>query len=347
CIDFYIEHSVDSDLINIGFYGGEPLIEFELIKKCILYVESISEGKNLMFTMTTNGTLLKEEIVRFLEEHGVVIRISLDGPKEVHDRSRKFAFNNFGSFDKIIENVNMIKDKFPEYYKRLAFSTVLDQKNDLSCISQFFTDFETVKDVSLFAAEIVDNYAKNSVDATEDFRCKIGYEHFKVLLSKVTSFNEKYISKIVAYDYENLGRMYKHLQATEALPEKTHPGGPCIPGIQRLFVNVDGDMFPCERVNESSEATKIGNINEGFDLGKIRALLNIGRLSGDKCKNCWAFRFCTLCCTSADTGDGLSGDKKISRCRSVRDTAEYDLKDICTLKENNFDFDFSNWFIIA
>ncbi len=347
CIDFYIEHSVDSDLINIGFYGGEPIVEFELIKECISYVESISEGKELMFTMTTNGTLLKEEIVRFLEEHGVVIRISLDGPKEIHDRSRKFAFNNCGSFDKIIENINMIKEKFPEYYKKLAFSTVLDQKNDLSCISQFFTDFETVKDVSLFAAEIVDNYAKNTVDETEDFRCKIGYEHFKVLLSKVTSFDEKYISKIVAYDYENLGRIYKHLQATEALPERTHPGGPCIPGIQRLFVNVDGNMFPCERVNESSEVTKIGNINEGFDLVKIRALLNIGRLSEDKCKNCWAFRFCTLCCTSADTGDGLSGDKRNSRCRRVRDAAEYDLKDICTLKENNFDFDFSNWFILA
>jgi uncharacterized protein len=344
-IDFYIEHSIDSEFINIGFYGGEPLIEFELIKKCILYVESISEGKKLMFTMTTNGTLLKEDIVQFLEEHEVIIRISLDGPKEIHDRSRKFAFNNCGTFDKVIENVDMIKDKFPEYYKKLAFSTVLDQKNDLSCISQFFTDYDTVKDVNLFAAEIVDNYAKNDISVSDDYNCKIGYEHFKALLSKIISFDDKYISKIVAYDYENLGRIYKRLKITEGLPAKAHPGGPCIPGIQRLFISVDGDMFPCERVNESSEVTKIGSISTGFNLDKIRVLLNIGALSEDKCKNCWAFRFCTLCCANADTCDGLSGDKKTSKCHSVRNTAEYDLKDICTLKENSFDFDFSNWFI--
>ncbi len=344
-IDFYIEHSADSEFINIGFYGGEPLIEFELIKKCISYIESISEGKTLLFTMTTNGTLLKEEIVQFLEEHGVSIRISLDGPKEVHDSSRKFAFNNCGTFDKVIENVNMIKDKFPEFYKKLAFSTVLDQKNDLTCISQFFTDYDTVKNVSLFAAQIVDNYAKNSVDETEDFQCKIGYEHFKVLLSKVTSFDDKYISKVVAYDYDNLKRTYKHLKATEGLPKKIHPGGPCIPGAQRLFVNVEGDLFPCERVNECSDIMKIGSISTGFNLDKIRTLLNVGKLSENKCKNCWAFRFCTLCCANADSGDGLSGDKKTSKCNSVRNTAESNLKDICTLKENNFDFGFSEWFI--
>lgn len=346
-IDFYIEHSVDSEFISIGFYGGEPLIEFELIKKCILYAESLSEGKKLIFTMTTNGTLLKEEIVQFLEEHEVGIRISLDGPKEVHDKNRKFAFNNCGTFDKVTENVNMIKDKFPEYFKKLTFSTVLDQKNDLSCISRFFTDYNTVKDVSVFTGEIVNNYAKNSVDTTEDFQCKMGYEHFKVLLSKVTSFDDKHISKIVAHDYENLEKVYKNLKPTDRLPERTHPGGPCIPGAQRLFINAVGDMFPCERVSESSKVTKIGSISKGFDLGKVRVLLNIGALSEDKCKNCWAFRSCTLCCASADAGDELSGEKKTSRCRSVCDEVEYNLKDICVLKENNFDFGIDDWFVTA
>ena len=347
CIDFYIEHSVDSEFIIVGFYGGEPLIEFELIQKCILYVESISEGKKLMFTITTNGTLLKENIIQFLAQHEVILRISLDGPREIHDRSRRFAFDNCGTFDRVIENVAIIKDKFPEYYNKISFSTVLNQENDLSCISQFFTDYETIKDVKVFTSEIVDYYAKNQISETEDYHCKLGYEHFKALLSKLTSFEEKYISKIVANDYTNLERIYYQLSPSEGLSEKSHHSGPCIPGTQRLFVNADGDMFPCERVSESSEVMNIGNINKGFNLEKIRRLLNVGTISEDKCKNCWAFRFCILCCASADTGSGLSGDKKTSKCVRVRNMAENNLKDICTLKENNFDFGNDNWFVSA
>ncbi len=345
CIDFYIEHSRDSDAVTIGFYGGEPLLEFELIKKCIDYAESMAEGKPLVFTITTNGTLLKENIVQCFAEHDVQLRVSLDGPREIHDRSRKFAFNNCGTFDKVMENLNMVKDKYPEYYKRISFSTVLDQENDFSCVNQFFTDYETIKEIGVSASEITDNYAKNKVGETEDYHCKLGYERFKALLSRVVSFDEKYISKIVATDYSDLQRIYKQLRPSEGLPEKAHHGGPCIPGIQRLFVNVDGDMFPCERVSEFSEVMKIGNIDTGFDLEKVKYLMNVGKLSEEKCKNCWAFRFCILCGASADSGNGLSGSAKISRCGSVRDIAENNLKDICILKENRRDFGYDNWLV--
>jgi uncharacterized protein len=347
CIDFYIEHSVESEFIIVGFYGGEPLIEFELIQKCISYIESISEGKKLMFTITTNGTLLNEKNIRFLAEHDVVMRISLDGPREIHDRSRRFAFNDCGTFDKVMENIEILRKNYPDYYKKLSFSTVLDQENDLSCISNFFADYETIKDVKVFTSEIGDNYAKSEVSQTEEYRCKLGYEHFKALLSKITAFDEKYISKIVANDYTSLERVYYQLRPSEGLAEKLHHGGPCIPGTLRLFVNTDGDMFPCERVSETSEIMKIGNVNTGFNLEKVRKLLNVGAISEDKCKNCWAFRFCILCCASADTGSELSGEVKTEKCHGVRNMAESNLKDICTLKENNFDFENNNWFVTA
>jgi uncharacterized protein len=90
---------------------------------------------------------------------------------------------------------------------------------------------------------------------------------------------------------------------------------------------------------------KIGNIDFGFDLDKVRSLLNEGVLSKEKCKNCWAFRFCILCCASSDSGHGLSSEIKTGKCQSVRNIAENNLKDICTLKENNFDFDHNYWLI--
>ena len=70
-IDFLREHSVDSPEVNIGFYGGEPLLEFPLLKKAVEYSEQQFEGKKLTFNITTNGTLLNDEMIYFFQEHDV------------------------------------------------------------------------------------------------------------------------------------------------------------------------------------------------------------------------------------------------------------------------------------
>lgn len=62
--------------------------------------------------------------------------------------------------------------------------------------------------------------------------------------------------------------------------------------MHKFFVNADGNFYPCERVDESANVTKIGNIKSGFDFDRIRELLNIGKLTENECKNCWAFQFC-------------------------------------------------------
>lgn len=90
-IDFFIEHSRESKDIIVGFYGGEPLLMFPLIKQCVEYIESIVEGKKISYAMTTNGTLLNDEVADFLAEHEVILSISLDGSKEEHNLHRKFA----------------------------------------------------------------------------------------------------------------------------------------------------------------------------------------------------------------------------------------------------------------
>ena len=107
-IDFFIKHSREKDSIDIGFYGGEPLLEFDLLKKCTEYARGLVEGKELTFGLTTNGTLLKDEIAEYLVENDFRIGISLDGPKREHDINRRFA-NGKGSFDTIIQNVKRLK----------------------------------------------------------------------------------------------------------------------------------------------------------------------------------------------------------------------------------------------
>ncbi|MFZ3070522.1 MAG: radical SAM protein [Anaerolineaceae bacterium] len=106
-LDFLWEHSIDSGEVNVGFYGGEPLLEFPLIQKVVGYSKYLFWGKQLTFSITTNGTLLNPEIILFFQEHNFSLGISLDGPKEINDRNRVFA-NGKGTFDSVLHNINLL-----------------------------------------------------------------------------------------------------------------------------------------------------------------------------------------------------------------------------------------------
>ncbi len=337
-IDFLINNSSDSRRLNIGFYGGEPLLRFDFIKKCIEYAEEKAEGKTLSFNITSNGTIVDDKKIEYFEAHDVNLMISLDGAKEVHDRNRRFA-NGGGSFDKIMENLETVKRKFPEYYKKITFNAVIDPQNDFSCANEFFAGYDIVKDSFINSSIINYEYSEKEIDVSDDFNIKWDYEVFKLFLSKVDRLDEKYVSKLMLPYFDRLKTsMYNKRKTTRSLPDKVHHGGPCVPGAQRLFMNVRGDFFPCERVSEVSEVMKIGNVDEGFYIDKVQRLLNIGKLTEDKCKNCWSFRFCTLCAASADNLTDLSPEHKLKRCSDVKNLTGDIIKNYCALAELGYKF---------
>ena len=75
---------------------------------------------------------------------------------------------------------------------------------------------------------------------------------------------------------------------------KGHPGGPCVPGLHRFFVDVDGNVYPCERITEDA-AFQVGNLDTGFDLEKVEKIINVGRCTKEECLTCWAFLHCGTC----------------------------------------------------
>ncbi len=339
-IDFIIKRSRNVESINIGFYGGEPLLEFDLMKKCINYAKEEAEGKNVTFSFTTNGTLFTKEILDFLNANDVVITISLDGPKEIHDKSRKFAVSGCGTFEKVSKNLNFFKNNYPEYFKKVAFNVVLDNKNDFGCVNDFFTAYDVIGDSLIMSSEIEQNYLKSIVEPSEDYYIKVNYEKFKLFLSKLKKLNGKHVSKLIESDYNKLKtRMLDERISTKGLPEKAHHGGPCVPGTQRLFADIHGNLYPCEKASENSEIMRIGHIDTGFNIEKVRTLLNIGELTAKRCIDCWAFRFCSLCAVSADDGTKLSASKKNSNCKGVREDTERQFRDYCTLKEFGCSFE--------
>ncbi len=139
---------------GIGFYGGEPLLEFDLIKKVVAYARRLASDNNMdvRFSMTTNGTLLTDEKIHFLAKHEFSVMVSLDGNKESHDRYRIFKNRanpdeKIGSFDVVTRNMARFVELYPDYPGRGIILT-LTATSDLSgCedfIAQWKTSFPTV-----------------------------------------------------------------------------------------------------------------------------------------------------------------------------------------------------------
>jgi uncharacterized protein len=87
--------------------------------------------------MTTNGTLLTTEIIRFLQDHNISLIISLDGPKEINDKNRVFA-NGLGTFETVMKQIELVKKIAPDYFKNLKICMVIDPMNNFDCINSFY-----------------------------------------------------------------------------------------------------------------------------------------------------------------------------------------------------------------
>lgn len=339
-IDFLAAHSGGCDDIHIGFYGGEPLLEFELIKKCMEYAKERCFGKRVYFNLTTNGTLLTREMVKVFEQHNLQLLVSLDGPKEIHDLSRKFISNE-GSFDKLFENMQMIKDEFPQYYeKHISFNTVLNPEHEYNCISDFISSDELLKNKSFLSGIISPVNAKNQKNISEKFYEEERYEYFLVLLEKINEISQERKPPLKGAESYRLDeiREQKNRKSIGELPRKSHHGGPCIPGNFRLFMNVDGDLFPCEKVCENSEFAKMGNIEEGIDLCQVKKIMNIERLTQEYCHNCWAYYYCHICVADIDMSYEDPAQSILDRCPGIRKHIEDTFKDYCVLKEYGFQY---------
>ncbi len=332
-IDFLHKHSSYSASVGIGFYGGEPLLEIELLRKCVDYAKKVFNGKDLSFTITTNATLLTEEVMEFLVENDFYVTISFDGPQKVQDKNRVMADGEQGSFNIVMKNVEHFLKKYPMFSERISFNVVLDPTNDFNCSNNFFMNYESLKKNSARGVLISMEGLKKDLEYDESFNIAYNYEMFKNFLWSCGKLKDVGSKLTVSYIEQVEQLVANRTVGLEKDRKYAHPGGPCLIGAHKFFVNTEGDFYPCERVDESIECTRIGNLEDGLDFKKIRTLLNIGKLTEKECKKCWAFQFCSQCLRSAVDGDHLSKSKRLSKCNISRYNAEQSLKDYIVLKE--------------
>lgn len=333
-IDFYFLHSFDIPNAQIGFYGGEPLIEFELLKKVVEYCNSEYFGKQIRYFITTNATLLTEDKLDFLMKNNFVLTISLDGPKQYHNKNRH-KIDDTGSFDTVMDNIRKVYHKYPDKKENVQFNCVIDPDADLKCISDFFIKEDALKEYRVLFNAI------SRVGIKEDDKFLPGdsyfeqyeYEVFKMMYSKYGKVKGIDVSNIVETYFWQIKNTYRDRKITGLYEEYSHPSGPCVPGVHKLFVDVMGNFYPCEKVCEESKDMVIGNVESGFDEHQVDKLLNIGKMTEEQCKNCWCAKYCFVCAVHLEQEKTGNAVKKLEHCVKARGSVENDFIDYCTLQE--------------
>lgn len=294
-IDFIYDHSKDAHEIAITFYGGEPLLNFELIKLVVEYAKQKFQFKKISFNITTNASLLDDRIVWFMVENHFYLLISLDGDKQTQNYHRKYSKDGGATFDIVWKNVLKIREKYPEYFKsHVSFnSVILPDENPVDVIS-FFSAYNIPRDrLTLSNADL------SSIDYT--------YERL---------FSIDSVRDSISFD-EQYQDVLKRLSNESTLPPRWHHHGPCVPSARRLFVSTAGDFYTCEKV-ENSPACMIGNLFSGIDVNKVVELLNIGKITEEECKRCWAMRLCSMCIRECIDEGCITKDKKLLACRRLK-----------------------------
>ena len=333
-IDFLAQHSRDSSFISIAFYGGEPLLNYPLIKKCIDYSQNIFFGKKQRYAITTNGSLLSFEMIEFFIRKNVSLTVSLDGPQKIHDKNRKNGKNGQGTFSIVFNILQQIKKKYPDYYRKIKINSVIDPLNSIKDIDDFF--YQDLFQDNHVNTPLVKLSNSSKIVFPTDYLIEYNKDKLLALLALAGLCEITDISKIAASYYEQLLKFKKKLSKHNPLPPVIGVGGTCRLGALRAFTTIDGRIYPCEKINDNSHAMQIGTIETGFDIQHIKSLYNMLGLLDGKCNNCWNIRLCNICPMKIDTGLSLSKEQLAIECRNEKHNSASMLLSLIAVSELDY-----------
>ena len=282
-LDFLVENSGKRTNLEVDFFGGEPLMNWEVVKEIVKYGRELEKihNKNFRFTLTTNGVLLNDDVIDFAnkEMHNVVL--SLDGRREVHDHLRK-TVNGKGSYDMIVPKFQHFIERRGDhgYYMRGTFThNNVDFTNDIFHMADLgFTELS----MEPVVCKPQDPYALTEEDLPKLF------EQYEILATEMLR-REKKGNGFTFYHY--------------MIDLK---GGPCIykrisgcgSGTEYMAVTPWGELFPCHQF-VGDEKYSLGNIWDGVlnkDTQNEFKLCNA--YAREECRDCWAKLYCSGGCAA-------------------------------------------------
>ena len=304
-IDYLLENSPGRPSVHVTFFGGETLLNFKVMRSAIQYavVKAKEAGKGIDFSLTTNGTLLNEEVIEFLSEYRVGVTISLDGDREMNDQFRVFK-DGRGSYEIIAPKVKQLLARHTTRPIGARVTLTAQVSNVLKIYRHLTNDlgFREVGFAPVTTAP-VRLYA-------------IGGGGLDYMLAQFTTLANEY------RDCALRGEHHGFTNVTDTLMELHHgvsKAFPCGAGLGLMGVAPSGDISPCHRFVDS-DAHKLGHVSTGIDSEKQAAFLKKGHIGGKyDCHTCWARPLCSGGCHhEAFVRYGDTGHANLHYCDWIR-----------------------------
>ena len=282
-LDFLVANSGTRRNLEVDFFGGEPLMNFDVVKQLVAYARSIEKekGKNFRFTLTTNGMLVDDDVIDFAnrECHNVVL--SLDGRKEIHDRYR-VDYAGRGSWEQIVPKFQkFVKERGGKgYYMRGTFT---------HANPDFLKDIQTMLDLGF------NELSMEPVVCAPGDPSELTQEDLPIVLDQY----EKLAELMLQRDREGRPFTFYHYMIDLT-------GGPCIykrisgcgSGTEYMAVTPWGDLYPCHQF-VGEEAFKLGDIWNGVTNKETQCdFANCNVYARPDCRDCWAKLYCSGGCAA-------------------------------------------------
>lgn len=282
-LDFLVANSGNRVNLEVDFFGGEPLMNWQVVKDLVAYGRSLEEPnhKKFRFTLTTNGVLLDDEVMEFVNREMANVVLSIDGRKEVHDRMRPHRGGQ-GSYEEIVPKFRKLAESREQtnYYVRGTFTRYnLDFAEDVAHLADL--GFEQIS-VEPVVAQPSDDYALRDEDL---YKLLAEYDRLAVEL----------------LERRKAGRPVNFFHFMIDLE-----GGPCVAkrlsgcgsGTEYLAVTPWGDLYPCHQF-VGNEEFLMGNVEEGVKRTDIRDEFKTCNVyAKEKCSKCFAKFYCSGGCAA-------------------------------------------------
>ena len=282
-LDFLIENSGTRRNLEVDFFGGEPLMNFRVVKDLVAYARSIEKekGKNFRFTLTTNGVLIDDDVIDFANRECANVVLSLDGRKEIHDRFRVDYAGN-GSFDRIVPKFQKLVEarEGKNYYMRGTFT---------HANPDFLEDIKVMLDLGfneLSMEPVVCAPGDPSELTPEDMEIvKKQYEDLAFLMLEKDREGKPFTFYHYMIDLTGGPCIYKRISG-------------CGSGTEYMAVTPWGDLYPCHQF-VGEEKFKLGNIYDGVTNKEAQCeFASCNVYAHPECRDCWARLYCSGGCAA-------------------------------------------------
>lgn len=269
----------------VSFYGGEPLLNFKTIKKAVEMGEALKRelGINISYSITTNGTILNDEIITFLDKHFSVVTVSLDGPKEVNDLHRKpgYRAGGYSTYEKVLRNIKKLKEK-------TGIKVTIKATLTGNGVRLFEESLKHLHGLG------VDGVVMTPVNVSNDNPAYISDLQYKDFVQKYTELSRLYLDELT----EARGQGFEYtFNIIFSLLTKRRFLKHCDAG-KNPAITADGSIYACHGLVGIKDFY-MGKVteNEGIGFQRIKEIfagLNVDAI--DECKTCWARYLCGGSC---------------------------------------------------